>query len=74
MYMIGSRNESQRMPGMTDLYRITNLERNVEEILIINQRHWEIEENFQIMKSAFEARPVYVQRYDLVKSHFLTYK
>ena len=33
---------------------------------------WEIEESFRIMKSEFDARPVYLQRDDRIKSHFLT--
>lgn len=51
---------------------VTNLEGDVEEILRINKRRWEIEENFRIMKSEFEARPVYVRRDDRIKAHFLT--
>ena len=51
---------------------ITNLEDNPDEIIKINKRRWEIEENFRIMKSDFEARPVYVQRDDRIKAHFLT--
>jgi transposase len=51
---------------------VTNLEDNVEEILKINKQRWEIEENFRIMKTDFEARPVYVRRQDRIKAHFLT--
>ena len=51
---------------------ITNLEDNVEEILRINKQRWEIEENFRIMKTDLEARPVYVRRDDRIKAHFLT--
>lgn len=51
---------------------VTNLEDNPAEIIKINKRRWEIEENFRIMKSDFEARPVYVQRDDRIKAHFLT--
>ena len=40
---------------------ITNLEDDPAEVIKINRRRWEIEENFRIMKSEFEARPVYVQ-------------
>ncbi len=50
---------------------ITNLEGDVEEILRINKQRWEIEENFRIMKTDFEARPVYVRRDDRIKAHFL---
>ena len=51
---------------------ITNLEGDVSEIIRINKQRWEIEENFRIMKSEFEARPVYVRRDDRIKAHFLT--
>lgn len=51
---------------------ITNLEGDVGEILRINRQRWEIEENFRIMKSEFEARPVYARREDRIKAHFLT--
>lgn len=51
---------------------VTNLEDNPAEIIKINKQRWEIEENFRIMKSDFEARPVYVQRDDHIKAHFLT--
>lgn len=51
---------------------ITNLEGDVGEILKINKQRWEIEENFRVMKTDFEARPVYLQRQDRIKAHFLT--
>ena len=51
---------------------ITNIEDDPAEIIKINKRRWEIEENFRIMKSEFDARPVYVQRDDRIKAHFLT--
>lgn len=50
---------------------ITNLEGDVGEILKINRQRWEIEENFRIMKTDFEARPVYVRRDEHIKAHFL---
>ena len=50
---------------------ITNLDGDVAEILKINRQRWEIEENFRIMKTDFEARPVYVRREDRIKAHFL---
>lgn len=50
---------------------ITNLEGDVGEILKINRQRWEIEENFRIMKTDFEARPVYVRRDERIKAHFL---
>lgn len=51
---------------------ITNLEGDVREIININKRRWKIEENFRIMKTEFEARPVFVRREDSIKAHFLT--
>lgn len=50
----------------------TNLEDNAEEIIKVNQRRWEIEECFRIMKSEFKARPVYLQRDDRIIAHFTT--
>lgn len=50
----------------------TNLEDNVSSILKINQRRWEIEECFRIMKSEFKARPVYLSRKDRITGHFIT--
>ena len=50
---------------------ITNMEDNVDQILRINKHRWEILETFRIMKSEFETRPVYVQRDDRIKAHFL---
>ena len=51
---------------------MTNLEGNIEEIIKINKQRWETEENFRIMKTEFEARPVYVRRDDRIKAHFMT--
>ena len=50
----------------------TNLEADVEEIIRVNKGRWEIEESFRIMKDDFDARPVYVQRDDRIKAHFMT--
>lgn len=50
----------------------TNLESSPEEIIKINQRRWEIEESFRIMKSDFKARPVYLSRDDRILAHFTT--
>ncbi len=50
----------------------TNLEDNAEEIIKVNQRRWEIEESFRIMKSEFKARPVYPSRDDRITAHFTT--
>ena len=51
----------------------TNLENTPVSIIIqINHGRWEIEECFRIMKTEFQARPVYLQREDRIKAHFLT--
>lgn len=44
----------------------------VSEIIRINKRRWQIEECFRIMKTDFKARPVYLQREDRIRAHFLT--
>lgn len=45
---------------------------DVEGMLAVNARRWEIEECFRIMKTEFEARPVYLRREDRIRAHFLT--
>lgn len=50
----------------------TNLEDGAEDIIKVNQRRWEIEESFRIMKSEFKARPVYLSRDDRITAHFTT--
>ncbi len=55
------------------LYAVcTNLEDTVSEIIKINKRRWEIEESFRIMKTEFEARPVYLSTDEHIKAHFTT--
>ncbi|MEG1169129.1 MAG: transposase, partial [Erysipelotrichaceae bacterium] len=49
----------------------TNLDCDIAEIIAINKRRWQIEECFRIMKTDFEARPIYLQREDRIKAHFL---
>ncbi len=62
--------EESRYDG---LYAVcTNLEDEVEDIIKINKRRWEIEESFRIMKSEFKARPVFLSREDRIKAHFTT--
>lgn len=51
---------------------VTNLEDDVQTIVQINHRRWEIEESFRIMKSEFKARPVYLQNEERIQAHFLT--
>jgi len=50
----------------------TNLEDEAAEIIKVNNRRWEIEECFRIMKSEFKARPVYLSRDDRIEAHFTT--
>ena len=50
----------------------TNLEDDISTIISINQRRWQIEECFRIMKSEFRARPVYLSRKDRITAHFIT--
>ena len=50
----------------------TTLEDDVKDIIEINKRRWEIEESFRIMKTEFRARPVYLQKDNRIRAHFLT--
>lgn len=51
----------------------TNLDDvGIDEIVRINQKRWEIEECFRIMKTDFKARPVYLQTEDHIRAHFIT--
>jgi transposase len=47
------------------------LDDKIGDILKISEGRWQIEECFRIMKTDFSARPVYVQRDDRIKAHFL---
>lgn len=55
------------------LYAVSTdlLEDDVRDILKVSEGRWQIEECFRIMKTDFSARPVYVQREDRIKAHFL---
>ena len=54
------------------LYAVcTNLEDDVQDIIKINHKRLEIEESFRIMKSEFNARPVFHSNEDAIKAHFL---
>lgn len=50
----------------------TNLDENAYKIAEINRNRWEIEECFRIMKTDFEARPVYLRNDERIKAHFMT--
>ena len=49
----------------------TDMDGDVAEIIAINKRRWQIEECFRIMKTEFQARPIYLQREERIKAHFL---
>lgn len=53
-------------------FELSNLDDDPAEIARINHDRWEIEESFRIMKSEFDARPVYLHRDNRIKAHFLT--
>lgn len=63
-------NEEARFDGFYGV--CTNLEDDISQIIKINNRRWEIEESFRIMKSEFKSRPVYLSRDDRIKAHFTT--
>lgn len=50
----------------------TNLEDEAEKIIRVNGGRWIIEDCFRITKTEFSARPVYLQRDERIKAHFLT--
>lgn len=50
----------------------TNLDGGVRDLLKINKGRWQIEETFRLMKHDFKSRPVYLQRDDRIRAHFLT--
>ena len=62
--------EEKRYDGLyavcTDLF-----EDEPGDILKISEGRWQIEACFRIMKTDFSARPVYVQRKDRIRAHFL---
>jgi transposase len=47
------------------------LDDDVRDIIKVSEGRWEIEENFRILKTNMGARPVYLQREDRIKAHFL---
>lgn len=62
-------NEEAKYDG---LYAVcTNLEDKVEDIIKVNHRRWEFEESFRIMKTEFNARPVFHTNEEAIKAHFL---
>ena len=56
------------------LYAVSTdlLDDDVSDILKVSEGRWEIEECFRIMKTDFEARPVYLRDETRIKAHFLS--
>ena len=50
----------------------TDLDADIAELVKINNRRWEIEECFRIMKTEFKARPVYLQREGRIMTCFVS--
>jgi transposase len=49
----------------------TNSENDIATIVKANNRRWEVEECFRLMKRDFKAQPAYVKRDERIKAHFL---
>ena len=65
--------EQSRYDGFYAVYTSLDADKYpVSSIVSINHGRWEIEECFRIMKSEFEARPVYLQKDNRIKAHFMT--
>ena len=65
--------EAAKFDGFYAVY--TSLDRDkypVSRINAISHGRWEIEECFRIMKTEFEARPVYLQKDNRIEAHFMT--
>ena len=50
----------------------TNLEGDIQQVLNVNKRRWQIESCFRVMKTDFSSRPVYLQKKGRIEAHFLT--
>ena len=49
----------------------TNLEDSAQDILAVSGKRYQIEDCFRIMKTSFDARPVYHRKNERIKAHFL---
>ena len=64
---------SEKFDGFYAVYTSLDAKKYpVSKINEINHGRWEIEESFRIMKSEFQARPVFLQKDNRIKAHFLT--
>lgn len=50
----------------------TDIDNSVGTVITVLKNKWEIEESFRIMKTDFQARPIFVSRDDRIKAHLLT--
>ena len=65
--------EDARFDGFYAVYTSLDADKYpVSRINEISHGRWEIEECFRIMKSEFQARPVYLQKDNRIKAHFMT--
>ncbi len=65
--------EASRFDGFYAVYTSLDAKKYpASKINEINHGRWEIEECFRIMKSEFQARPVYLQKDNRIKAHFMT--
>ena len=65
-------NKIEKEAAYDELYAVcTTLDDNIEKIIAVNKRRWEIEESFRIMKSEFKSRPVYLSNDNRIEAHFL---
>ena len=62
--------QEERFDGYYGL--CTNLSDEDQVILKYNGYRWKVEDCFRVMKTDFVARPVFLQRDDRIKAHFLT--
>lgn len=60
--------KEQEMDGLNCL--ATKLEDSIGEILHVNGFRYEIEHLFRVIKTDFDARPVYLRREDRIRAHF----
>ena len=51
----------------------TNLDDSAKDILAVAQNRYKIEDCFRIMKTNFDARPVFLRKPERIRAHFLIY-
>lgn len=67
MEMVG---QEERFDGYYGV--CTDLSGDEPAILRLNGFRWKVEDCFRVLKTDFEARPVFLQRDDRIRAHFLT--